>query len=283
MRFFFIIFILALIFTSCKQGQPECKLFWQDGYCRQENVMPIKSGDRLIKVRTLEEGWQVFETVDLPESFLEWNANRRLEFLQDIRNVMSKEGSGPRLAGPHNGIVATTGYKRYDAQFSLNNAVKGMGFLPKPEKIEEMIALLDSTELLPMPKKLAVLEGFYSNLTENFDLDKQISLELYSQPEFMTQTFLNQVYNPISTVVFLDIPSYKLKTIARLLDPNDINLSTYEKQVVSWINKIHNYFHGPFSVDFIGVIYFVIEVYDNSPRGKDAETGMGRKIIPLLP
>jgi hypothetical protein len=85
--------------------------------------------------------------------------------------------------------------------------------------------LLDATIDNPMPEKLDILVGFYENLEENFDLDKQVSLELYSNPEFMTQSFLNQVYNPISTIVFLDIPSYKVKTVVRLLDPNNPDLN----------------------------------------------------------
>ena len=99
----------------------------------------------------------------------------------------------------------------------------------------------------------------------------------------MTQSFLNQVYNPISTIVFLDIPSYKLKTVVRLLDPKDPDLNDYEKKVVLWINKIHDYFHGPFTVDFMGVVYHTVEVFDNSPRGQNPDTGMGRRIMPLMP
>ncbi len=278
-----IVSLLLLLIVSCEVKQPDSTSFWKDGYCRQVNVFPVNAGDKTITARILEGGLQEFKTVELPESFLEWNKERRMGFLEDIRKIMMREGDGPELAGPHNGMVATYGYRRSDANFSLNNAVKGMGFIPKPEKMAEMMALLDSTEQELMPRKLEILEGFYENLAENFDLDKQGSLELYSQPKYMTQSFLNQVYNPVSTIVFLDIPSYKLKTIARLLDPKDPELTDYERQVVTWINKIHNYFHGPFSIDFIGVIYYVVEVYDNSPMGSDPTTGMGRRIMPLLP
>lgn len=279
-RFFLVILSVATL--SCSKELPSSD-FWQDGICRQENFMPVESNTKKVTVRTIESGLTEFEVVDLPESFINWNKESRLGYIEDIRGIMRGEGSGPRLSGPHNGMVATSGYKREDACFSLNNAVKGMGFIPKPEKMEEMIAILDSTENLPMPAKLGILEGFYEHLEENFDLDKQGSLELYSQPKYMTQSFLNQMYNPVSTVVFLDIPSYKLKTAVRLLDPKDTELTDYEKQVVTWINKIHNYFHGPFEIDFIGVIYYVVEVYDNSPMGSDPGTGMGRKIMPLLP
>ncbi|MCF7912887.1 MAG: hypothetical protein K9M99_10190 [Candidatus Cloacimonetes bacterium] len=273
----FVFCVTLLFIISCSSEQPDRSTFWQDGYCLQTNVRSVEANLESIAVNTLEDGWKVFKIVDFPESFVEWSGRRRLEFLQNFK------GGRPELAGPHNGIVATYGYQRSDAQFSLNNAVKGMGFVPKPEKMAEMTALLDSTQDASYQEKMAILEGFYQNLEENFDLDKQASLELYSRPEYMTQTFLNQMYNPVSTIVFLDIPSYKLKTIARLIDPKNPELTEYERQVVTWINKIHSYFHGPFSVDFIGVIYYVVEVYDNSPRGKDPQTGMGRRLMPLLP
>ena len=276
-KMYMLVLFFTLFILSCKFEQPNSSSFWKDGYCLQTNVMPIEAGLDSITVNTLEKGWGSLEIVDFPKSFVEWNKSRRLGFLNDIK------GGRPELAGPHNGVVATNGYQRSDTQFSLNNAVKGMGFVPKPERMAEMTALLDSTADAPFPQKLAVLQGFYENLEDNFDLDKQISLELYSQPQYMTQTFLNQMYNPVSTIVYLDIPSYKLKTVARLIDPKNPELTNYERQVVTWINKIHSYFHGPFSVDFIGVIYYVVEVYDNSPRGKNPQTGMGRRIMPLLP
>ncbi|MEA1986280.1 MAG: hypothetical protein U9N76_02170, partial [Candidatus Marinimicrobia bacterium] len=113
-----------------------------------------------------------------------------------------------------------------------------------------------------------------------FDLNKQLSLELYSNPNFITQSFLNQLINPISTIVFLDAKSYKLKTIAQLIDPANPNLTDYEKDVVEYVNLIHSYFHGEFSIKFIGVIYHIIEVYDNSPGDKDAK---GTRMMPPLP
>ena len=186
-----------------------------------------------------------------------------------------KSSKTPGLAGPHNGIVASFGFERKDSKFKLNNAVKGMGFLPKREKIEEKIQLLKDTDNALFPEKLKNLIYFYDNIDSLFDLNKQGSLELYSTPEFETQTFLNQMTNPISTIVFLDIPSYKLKTIVRLLHPDDPNLTEYEKNVVRYINDIHSYFHGKFPRDYIAVIYYVVEIYDNSPGRMDA---MGRRI-----
>lgn len=259
--------------------QPDKSTFWTDGYCTQISFKPLEEDSESIEFK-LDGKWQKSKLVSFPEEFIEWNKRNRL---QQLQNFIDGHHGRPRLAGPHNGIVATYGYKRDDSAFSLNNAVKGMGFIPKAEKLDEFIALLDSTADSPMPEKLKILQNLYTNLEENFDMTKQGSLELYSQPEYMTQSFLNQVYNPASTVVFLDVPSFKLKTAARLIAPNDPDINDYEKKIVTWINKIHGYFHGHFSKDFMAVVYCTLQVYDNSPRGEDPETGTGRLLVPEFP
>ncbi len=183
----------------------------------------------------------------------------------------------PELSGPHNGVVATYGARRSDSHFKLNNAIKGMGFLPKPEKIAQITSLLETTKQDSMHKKLDVLANLYDNARENFSPDRMVSLELYSEPGFVTQTFINQMQNPACAIVFMDIPTYKFKSIVRLLHPKDPNLTEYEKQVVHYINLIHSYFHGDFPRDYIAAVYYCVEVYDSSPGRKDAR---GLKIAP---
>jgi hypothetical protein len=259
----------------------DAKDFFKKGYMRQKNV--ITPEHSVIKAK-IGKKWQEFPIVDFSSDFMNWNVSKRLEQLDIIANMMQgNREKTPDLAGPHNGVVATYGFQRKDSHFKLNNAVKGMGFLPKRSKIKEMIAHLQESQNDEMLIKIAYLKELYQNPEAYFDLDKQVSLELYSTPEFVTQTFLNQLEEPVSTIVFLDIPSFKLKTITRLLDPNDPDLSDYEKDITQYINLIHSYFHGHFSRNFIAVVYYVVEIYDNSPRGKDPNTGMGRRIVPMMP
>ena len=272
--FFSSIACLALIFSCAKQNGNEQNIysvsdFWNDEYFHQTNVVTPEAEDSTIKAK-IDGKWQEFTLLEFPEKFMKWNVERRLESVAGFREMKP-----PRWAGPHNGIVASYGFKRGDSNFKLNNAVKGMGFLPKKEKIKEIIKLLEDTMDISFPKKLDQLDDFYHNVDSLFDLNKQISLELYSVPKFETQTFLNQMTNPISTIVFLDIPSFKLKTIVQLLHPDDPKLTEYEKDIVKYINLIHSYFHGKFPKDYIAVIYYVVEIYDNSPGRMDA---MGRRI-----
>lgn len=213
--------------------------------------------------------------MELPADFQEWNFSRRRQQIAEIKKMLSDDEAGmtrPEIAGPHNAIVASHGMKRNDSYFSLNNAVKGTGWLPKPEKLGEMIELLRRTWNDSMPQKLVLLESLYTNGADVFDLTKQSSLELYSTPGFETHTFLNQMTDPGVAVVFLDLPkSYELRCIAQMLHPDDPGLSDYERQVVEYVNLIHDYFHGQSPRHSIAVIYHVIQVFDNSPgrwRGK---------------
>lgn len=251
--------------------------FFTKGYCVQTTAQTLEQENG--KVQAYVDGkWHAYQTVTLPQSFMNWNVEGRKLYMEVLRKMFKGESKeGPELAGPHNGMVATYGYAGQGSMFKLNNAVKGMGFLPKAEKIDSVLAMLKSTNEKSPMEKLDILEGMYEQADQIFALDRQVSLELYAEPKFLTQSYTNQMVNPVSAVVFLDIPSYKIKTIARLLDPADTQLTDYEKKVTEYINVIHSYFHGKFDQQFIAVIYYVVEVYDNSPGRKDAR---GLKIVP---
>lgn len=265
----FFIFILVTV-QHCSRARHQ---FWKGGMFHQETVDASLVEKGLIRAK-VDGKWQEFKIREFPEEFLKWNIERRAETIEKIR-----KGEMPSLAGPHNAMVASHGLRRYDTRFTINNAVKGMGFLPRKEKLQGVIELLEATVSEPFPRKLAILDSLYGKADEIFDKTRQVSLELYSTHRFETHTFLNEMVNPGVAIVFLDIPSFEIKAIAHLLHPDDPELSPYERSVVKYANLIHSYFHGEFPKMFIAVIYYVIEVYDNSP-GKG---GKGVRIVPPFP
>jgi len=244
--------------------------FWEGETFVQKSVDASQLDENLIRAK-VDGKWNEYELVNLPDEFIKWSTSERMESLEKI-----KIGEMPGLAGAHNGIIATYGYQREDSKFKVNNAVKGCGFLPKKEKIRKMIQHLKDTKKEHFMVKLDILLGFYEKADSLFDMNKQVSLELYSVPDRGTQTFVNQMTDPTSVIVYMAIPTFKLKTIAYLLHPENPNLTDYEKDVVEYINLIHSYFHGEFSKKFIAVIYNVIEVYNSSPGRKE---GMGKKMV----
>lgn len=264
-----------LVFVGIRAAELEHikKNFWKGNTFHQQTVDTSKYNQGIIRAKTYgkEHKWEEYKISELPDEFVEWNFKSRVESLEKI-----KKNKFPSFAGPHNAMVATQGIRRFDSKFSINNAVKGMGFLPKKDKMKEIIELLQSTINRDRNEKIDILINLYNKPNEVFDRTKQISLELYSTPEFETHTFLNQMVNPRTAVVFLDIPCFELKVIAQLLHPEDSELTEYEKDIVEYVNLIHSYFHGKFDKKFIGTVYHIIEVYNNSP-GKN---GRGVRIVP---
>ncbi|HIE05831.1 MAG TPA: hypothetical protein EYP58_03415 [bacterium (Candidatus Stahlbacteria)] len=231
------------------------KNFWEKGSFVQKNIRVLKDH---IEAR-IDGKWHSYKPVQLSDSFMEWNIKRRIEFLDRI-----KEGKRPDLAGPHSASVASYGTRRLDSQFTINNAVKGFGFLPKEKFLAKKIDEMEDTINDPMAKKIDFLKNLYQQ-SEMLDRTKQSSLELYTTKDFETHTFLNLMENPVASVVFLDIPSFEIRTLVQLIHPANRNLTKYEKDVLKYVNLVHSYFHGKFSKEFICLIFHVIELFDNSP------------------
>ncbi len=267
--------LLGILFIlSCNDNQDVGSFgeqLWDGETFIQKTVDASKLDKNIIKAY-VDGKWKEFELTNFPEIFMTWNIKERINTLERIT-----KGEMPKLEGPHNAIVATYGYKREDSRFKVNNAIKGCGFLPNRDKIKEINQMLAETDTLHFMKKLQILTGMYEKADSLFDLNKQVSLELYANPQRGTQTFLNQMTDPTSVLVFMAIPTFKLKTIAYLLHPENPDLNEYEKDVIEYINRIHSYFHGKFSKEFIAVIYNVIEVYNSSPGN---ENGRGTLIVP---
>ncbi len=264
-------YLLTGMFSKLFGGELEHSFkrnFWFDNSFKQKTIDTSNIEKDIIRAR-IDGKWREYSIIELPKEFMEWNIKRRLETLDNI-----KKGIPPDFAGPHSGMVASYGERRKDSLFSLNNAVKGIGFVPKKEYIKDMIKYMEDTYEANMDVKLEFLKKIY-NEPEKLNKKIQSSLELYTTKDFETHTFLNLISNPIATIVFLDIPSYEIRTIARVIHPDDKMADDYEKDCVRYTNLIHSYFHGKFDKDFIGLLFYVIEVFDNTPGRKNA---LGKKL-----
>ncbi|MCX7995438.1 MAG: hypothetical protein N3A65_06690 [candidate division WOR-3 bacterium] len=247
------------------------KNFWIGDKFVQKTVDLTKYPEGRIRAR-IEGKWQTYSLVECNSEFIEWNLKRRIEFIERI-----KSGKMPELGGPHSGVVATYGLNRFDSRFSLNNAVKGTGLAPKDDKLDEAIELLQSTFEKKLPEKMDVLKSIYEK-PEFFDWRKQTSLELYTTREFETHTFLNIMENPVATIVFLDIPTYELRTIARIVHPDDDTALPSEKKLLRYVNLAHEYMHGKFPRTFPLLLFYIIEIFDNTPGSK-----RGIRVVPERP
>jgi len=267
----------ALLFSSLagrafagemEQGMDE---LWSDGSFIQDCVDASREAEGVIRAR-VNGVWNDYTAANLPDVFLDWNLEARIEVLDRILAMVTGQGGAPpSLAGPHNAAMATWGSRRNDSILTVNNAFKGMGLCPKRDIIAEKIQYMKDTIDGSMPEKVDFLRNLYSDRT-NFDTSKLISLELYSTPTFETHTFINLMHEPATSLVFLDSKSYEVRGIGQLVDFVEGNGADYSSQIVEYTNIAHSYFHGEFPRMFPGILVHVLETFDNTP-------GTGRGVL----
>lgn len=237
---------------------------WNSGSFVQSCVDAAGEAEGLIRAR-VDGTWGDYTVQNLPDSFMNWSLQARLEVLDTILNMVSGGGGAPpSLAGPHNAAMATRGTRRNDSILKINNAFKGMGLCPRRDIILEKIEYMRNTAHSPMAEKIGYLKELYSN-GDNFDLTKLISLELYSTPTFETHTFLNLMHEPVTSLVFLDSKSFEVRGIGQLVAPEAAGEDEYAGQIVQYTNLAHSYFHGDFPRLFPGILVHVLETFDNTP------------------
>ncbi len=260
------IVLSAIFLLACSRRQDENvhrgKInYWKGEAFTQPNI-DMSNYDRGVIGAKVDAKWQKFSIRELPDGFIGWRRTSGLKGLEAL-----KKGEMPGFSGHHFGAVATYGGQRLDAEFSINNAYKGIGTVPKRERIREAIEKFESTWEAPLEEKIKVLKGFYED-EDLMDRTKLTSLELYTTKDFETHTFLNIMANPSVSIVFLDIPSYEVRAICRLVHPKDERASEEESEILKYVNLVHDYFHGKSPRQSTVMIFHVIQVFDNSPRAR---------------
>jgi hypothetical protein len=275
--------------ASCANEKPAQKeshpvdpdSWWKEGrYIVHDSVDASLCDEGVIKAK-VNGSWRKFDIKNLPREFVEWSLTERAYRLERLARYGFSERD---LAGPHNACVATFGGPKRDSSVSINTAYKGMGFVPRKEKLSTIIDQLvqlkkkieadlgnDFREMLV--KKTEVLGKIYSE-RGLFDTTKQVSLELFTHRNHPTHTFLNMMANPIASASFLAYPTFELRAIPQLLHFADPGLSDYERKIVDYTNMIHNFIHGG-TTENITCVYHVIEVFDDTPN----TNAMGKRLV----
>jgi len=228
-------------------------------------------------------GWREYNVVYAEQSFIDWNFTERINRIDKMIG-----GEMPAFGGAHNPSVASYGLIPPDpdawnrSQFSLNNAIKGMGLAPKKEVIDDVIQGLYDNWEASTEDRLYHLRDIYSN-RELWDMNKQVSLELYAYPGHNTHSFLNWMINPLANICFMalefqfyppppKLPTYEVRTVAHMIHPLDpaFDDDNYEFKLTKFSNTVHDFFHHvpgeppPAREDMdIGVIHYILEEFDN--------------------
>ncbi|MFH1421232.1 MAG: hypothetical protein ABIH42_00730 [Planctomycetota bacterium] len=220
------------------------------------SVDTSKLNKNIIRAR-VDRKWQEYKLCNFPKGFIEWRIDRWRQLIN---------GKLRMYLGAHCGCVATYGFPRSDSLFHINNAAKGVTFLPKPNRIisvnRELEAVSGDKE-----QRIKLFNKYYAKFGYYFDSKRLVSLEEFTTPAFQTQTYINQVRNPACSIVFLDFPSYELKTVSQIIYPDDPDISDYEKEVIKYTNMMHAMGHGRVcSKMLITVVYHIVEAFNNTPQ-----------------
>lgn len=258
--------------VSDDRSGDEAAAWWKTGgYMVHESVDSALLDRGHIKAK-VEGTWREFAIQKLPREFIFWSLSERANRLKRLARYGFQRRD---LAGPHNACVATFGGPKRDSSVSINTAYKGMGFVPRKEKLSATISRLKQlkTEIeracandfrMMLGHKTEELGNIYAE-EGLFDPTKQVSLELFTSYSHPTHTFLNMMANPVASASFLDFPAFEVRAIPQLLHPANPGLSAYEREITDFTNVIHNYIHGGTSA-YIACVYHVIEVFDDSPN-----------------
>ncbi|MFH1422328.1 MAG: PDZ domain-containing protein [Planctomycetota bacterium] len=272
----YLLLLIFIVLASCntvannvesKQVFPiEKPSFWTDDYFVQKTVDTSKIDSGVIRA-FVDGKWQDYELCSLPKGFVEW----RMRAWKELHET----GDFLGYLRAHCGCVASYGCLRSDTRLHINNAAKGLDFLPRPDKMDELNKSLGAL-IEDKAGRRKALEKYYGEFGEYMDATRLVSIELFTDSRFETHTFINQMTNPACSVTYVDFPSYELKVIAQLLHPKNPNLTEYEKQVIRYCNISHSAQHGPRD-DMPAVVYYIVEIFDNSPRQQFPGSRIGPK------
>jgi hypothetical protein len=252
--------------------------WWTEGkYVVHRTVDASRLNDGLLRAR-IDGSWRDVSVVSLPDRFVRWSFEERIARLEKLAAV----GFDTRdLDGPHNACVATYGGWSRDSAFSLNTAYKGMGFMPTEERLsttldelaQESMRIRSASRgdfMADMLEKTQFLAGFYKDASR-FDMTRQVSLELFTEPGYVTHTFLNMMANPIVSASFLAYPTFEIRAVPQLLHPGNPALTSHERDVIRYTNAIHDFVHGG-TGDRMTCVYHICEVFDDTPNKGGAGT-----------
>ena len=205
----------------------------------------------------------------LPEKFLDWAYHKRAKL---VRRQVEGENIHPReiFLGftTHTPAIITHG------SAGLNGSIKGIGFLPKREYIEEIldiymghIATADQEHYADRGLKVLYEQMWSPQAFDKIDFSILGTLELAKG-----HTWTNLHENPEATLLFYEPPviSFEVRCIAEIHTDG-----IYHK----FLNAQHDMFHHPNPDRWKNrpaYIFRIKEIYDNSATRE----GFGRPIYP---
>lgn len=206
----------------------------------------------------------------IPNSFIDWAYSKRCELLEKIRDNTFKDELELFIGFTrHTPVMITNG------SAGLNGSVKGFGFVPKPEFMDQKTQKL--MDVIKMGKSASqhdrintLIEEMYSGeALKTIDFSKLISLELARKHTYEN---VKEATVPC-TLVYYEPPMVSFEV------RGNVHLETSGKYV-TFANVMHDIYHAE-STEIKSIPAYVIEIdkiFDNSVRsfGKEIPTNFDK-------
>lgn len=163
----------------------------------------------------------------------------------------------------------------------LNASIKGIGFMPKYEYLEETLdAYLKHIDTFDPADKTYSQRGlellvkwmYGPEARDRIDFTKVGSLEMAKQ-----HSYINYKANPEATLLFYQPPmiSYELRGKMEIIDENDSGKRELYQQFINAQHDVYHYPNKSVWLDRPAYVFHIEEVYDNSAT----RDGFGTKMI----
>jgi hypothetical protein len=226
------------------------------------NHIHILEANDHIQVTLPEKGRTTFPRVPLPATFLLWQSEARMRMF----DLLKAHGAETMRTQPaHLPVLATMGA----GPFPVNLATRGLGLLPRPERLEEFTLVFEETRIQTegqpwpetLPRRVEAAQVFYSD-PSNFAPGMLGGLDI-----FEGQTARNLQNYPLASLLYTGeaprFPSYQFNGVVTLVDPDD---ARYRFLRASRELFAFDAFHVPQVRYPQGYLFHVVEVRDKTPH-----------------
>jgi len=205
----------------------------------------------------------------IPDCFISWAYKQRAEL---VRRQAREEKISPNEI--FLGFTRHTPTVITDGPAGLNGSIKGVGFIPRPEFMEEIIEEYMKHINGPMDKSysqrgLEILDRLVwaDGKEEIFDFSLLGTLELAKK-----HTWRNLHFNNRATLLFYQPPaiSFEVRCVAQIEESGPVQ---------KYLNAQHDIYHGPNVNSWDkrpAYVFHIEEIFDNSAGRK----GFGTRVFP---
>ena len=229
-----------------------------------KKIINFSVKENIIEIHFSDEGISNYSLKSLPDTFLFWQIRARLNLLESIK----KNGVESIKTQPaHLPVLASLG----NAPFYVNLSTRGIGLLPKKNKIQKFIDLFNSVREKfknkpwreTITERMETLMILYNNV-DNFNKSLLGGLEIFGG-----ETQKNLKNYPLASLLYSgESPkfiSFQFNGLITFIKENDLY---YQFLLAARELFARDYFHVPQIQYPYGYLFYLVEIKEKTPLSK---------------